>query len=135
MPRRRKLEALLLRMQAGRLSRADQAEVGYAAKREIERDGGVRSCNGFARRSDPRRLVVSGFLRSAPLTWKLGIVTEPSSPAGSTLDSDRPKTKEPALLKAVHTANFPALLRQLGASLLVTTYRAGKLVLVRDEGD
>jgi uncharacterized protein (TIGR03032 family) len=31
--------------------------------------------------------------------------------------------------------NFPALLRKLGASLLVTTYQAGKLVLVRDEGD
>jgi hypothetical protein len=26
-------------------------------------------------------------------------------------------------------------LRQLGASLLVTTYQAGKLVMVRDEGD
>jgi hypothetical protein len=26
-------------------------------------------------------------------------------------------------------------LRQLGASLLVTTYQAGQLVLVRDEGD
>jgi uncharacterized protein (TIGR03032 family) len=31
--------------------------------------------------------------------------------------------------------NFPALLRHLGASLLVTTYQAGKLVMVRDEGD
>jgi len=38
-------------------------------------------------------------------------------------------------LRAVHTTNFPALLRQFGASLLVTTYQAGKLVLVRDEGD
>ena len=38
-------------------------------------------------------------------------------------------------MRAVHTTNFPALLRQLGASLLVTTYQAGKLVLVRDEGD
>jgi uncharacterized protein (TIGR03032 family) len=38
-------------------------------------------------------------------------------------------------LRAVHTANFPSLLRQLGASLLVTTYQAGKLVIVRDEGD
>jgi uncharacterized protein (TIGR03032 family) len=38
-------------------------------------------------------------------------------------------------LRAAHTPNFPALLRQLGASLLVTTYQAGKLVLVRDEGD
>jgi uncharacterized protein (TIGR03032 family) len=38
-------------------------------------------------------------------------------------------------LHAVHTPNFPELLRELGASLLVTTYQAGKLVLVRDEGD
>jgi uncharacterized protein (TIGR03032 family) len=30
---------------------------------------------------------------------------------------------------------LPALLRQLGASLLVTTYQAGKLVMVRNEGD
>jgi uncharacterized protein (TIGR03032 family) len=40
-----------------------------------------------------------------------------------------------APLRAVHTPNFPALLRRLGASLLVTTYQAGKLVLIRDEGD
>ena len=40
-----------------------------------------------------------------------------------------------APLRAVHTPNFPGLLRQLGASLLVTTYQAGKLVMVRDEGD
>jgi uncharacterized protein (TIGR03032 family) len=44
-------------------------------------------------------------------------------------------SKEEAPLRAVHTSNFPALLRRLGASLLVTTYQAGKLVLVRDEGD
>lgn len=41
----------------------------------------------------------------------------------------------PEPLRAVHTTNFPGLLRRLGASLLVTTYQAGKLVLVRDEGD
>jgi len=50
-------------------------------------------------------------------------------------DPGRPKTEDPAPLRAVHTPNFPALLRQLGASLLVTTYQAGKLVLVREEGD
>jgi uncharacterized protein (TIGR03032 family) len=43
--------------------------------------------------------------------------------------------EEPPPLHAVHTPNFPALLRELGASLLVTTYQAGRLVLVRDEGD
>jgi len=46
-----------------------------------------------------------------------------------------PPAKEDPPLRAVHTPNFPALLRQLGVSLLVTTYQAGKLVLVRDEGD
>lgn len=41
----------------------------------------------------------------------------------------------PMPLRATHTRNFPGLLRQLDASLLVTTYQAGKLVMVRDEGD
>ncbi|HEV3022150.1 MAG TPA: TIGR03032 family protein [Pirellulales bacterium] len=57
------------------------------------------------------------------------------SPDGLTPDAGRPRTEEPAPLRAGHTPNFPALLRQLGASLLVTTYQAGKLVLVRDQGD
>ena len=48
---------------------------------------------------------------------------------------DRPQVDDPAPLRAVHTTNFPALLRRLGVSLLVTTYQAGKLVMVRDEGD
>jgi uncharacterized protein (TIGR03032 family) len=44
-------------------------------------------------------------------------------------------TQDPAPLRAAHTPNFPALLRQIGASLLVTTYQAGKLVMLRDEGE
>jgi uncharacterized protein (TIGR03032 family) len=41
-------------------------------------------------------------------------------------------TLEP--LRSVHTANFPALLNDLGLSLVVTTYQAGKIVLVRADG-
>jgi uncharacterized protein (TIGR03032 family) len=41
-------------------------------------------------------------------------------------------TLEP--LRSVHTANFPDLLRQLSISLAVTTYQAGKVVLVRADG-
>src|SRR5438309_2627460 len=59
----------------------------------------------------------------------------PGAPGSSMPDPGRPKTEDAAPLRAVHTPNFPALLRQLGASLLVTTYQAGKLVMVRDEGD
>src|SRR5262249_34948741 len=54
-------------------------------------------------------------------------VTMQDAPAGS--------MPEPEPLRAAHTPNFPALLRGLGVSLAVTTYQAGKLVLVRDEGD
>jgi hypothetical protein len=52
-----------------------------------------------------------------------------------TPDLALPKTGDAAPLRAAHTPNFPALLRRLGASLLVTTCQAGKLVMVRDEGD
>jgi uncharacterized protein (TIGR03032 family) len=54
---------------------------------------------------------------------------------GPTQDNGRPRTEGPGPLRAAHTPNFPALLRQLGASLLVTTYQAGKLVMVRDQRD
>ncbi len=51
------------------------------------------------------------------------------SEKSATPDESRPP------LRSVHTANFPALLDALGISLLVTTYQAGKLVIVRsDEG-
>src|SRR3954465_15532660 len=56
----------------------------------------------------------------------------PTSLAPDTAD---PESVNPGPLQAAHTPNFPALLRQLDASLLVTTYQAGKLVIVRDEGD
>jgi hypothetical protein len=62
-------------------------------------------------------------------------MTTADSPAEPTVNSDLPKTEATPPLRAVHTPNFPVLLRQLGASSLVTTYRAGKLVMVRDEGD
>jgi hypothetical protein len=38
-------------------------------------------------------------------------------------------------LRAVHTSDFPALLDQLGISLLVTTYQAGKFVVLRADQD
>jgi uncharacterized protein (TIGR03032 family) len=47
---------------------------------------------------------------------------EPSEPTGS------------SPFRYVHSASFPALLEQLGSSLAVTTYQAGKLMLVRSAG-
>ena len=47
-----------------------------------------------------------------------------------------PPAPELPPLRSVHTANFGPLLGELGRSLLVTTYQAGKLVVLRrnDEG-
>jgi uncharacterized protein (TIGR03032 family) len=36
---------------------------------------------------------------------------------------------------SVHTSNFPALLREAGISLVVSTYQAGKLIILRADGN
>ncbi|WP_406694878.1 TIGR03032 family protein [Singulisphaera sp. Ch08] len=54
-----------------------------------------------------------------------------SSGAVSGLGQPAPAVLEP--LRAGHTDGFPELLRTLGVSLLVTTYQAGKLVVVREQ--
>jgi uncharacterized protein (TIGR03032 family) len=38
-------------------------------------------------------------------------------------------------LASVHTPDFPELLRELGGCLVLTTYQAGKLVVLRPDGD
>jgi uncharacterized protein (TIGR03032 family) len=45
-----------------------------------------------------------------------------------------PPAAPEAALCSVHTANLPALFDRLGISLLVSTYQAGKLILVRADG-
>ena len=40
----------------------------------------------------------------------------------------------PSPLRSVHTTSFPAILDQLASSLAVTTYQAGKLVILRSDG-
>ena len=42
---------------------------------------------------------------------------------------------ESSALESVHTTTLPEVLRQLGISVLVSTYQAGKLVVVRADGD
>jgi uncharacterized protein (TIGR03032 family) len=40
----------------------------------------------------------------------------------------------PSPLRSVHTTSFPAILDELASSLAVTTYQAGKLVILRSDG-
>jgi uncharacterized protein (TIGR03032 family) len=46
-----------------------------------------------------------------------------------------PANGEAAPLRSLHTSSFPALLQELDLSVLVTTYQAGKVVVLRADGD
>jgi uncharacterized protein (TIGR03032 family) len=43
--------------------------------------------------------------------------------------------ESPEQVRYAHSVSFPPLLRQLGVSLLVSTYQAGKVMVVRADGD
>ncbi len=54
-------------------------------------------------------------------------------PTPETPNTGGPAPQAP--LRSVHTSNLPDILRHFGMSLLVTTYQAGKLVILRPDGD
>ncbi len=47
---------------------------------------------------------------------------------------DSPNLPDTEALRSVHTSNLPAIFEQLGISLVVSTYQAGKVILVRSDG-
>jgi hypothetical protein len=50
------------------------------------------------------------------------------------MSTPSPLTAPEAALRSVHTSNLPALFAQLQISLVVSTYQAGKLIVVRQDG-
>ena len=69
-----------------------------------------------------------------------GSETPTEAPAANGAEAPAAEAKPPEktvqeVLGSMHTTNFPDLLRQLKGCLVVSTYQAGKLVIVRDEGD
>lgn len=46
-----------------------------------------------------------------------------------------PLNPQDAPLRSIHTSNFPQILKACGISLVVSTYQAGKLIVVRADGD
>jgi uncharacterized protein (TIGR03032 family) len=46
-----------------------------------------------------------------------------------------PQSEKTADLRSVHTSNLPELFDQLGISLIVSTYQAGKAIVVRNDND
>ena len=60
-------------------------------------------------------------------------ITPHEASANSLPAESSPSVNAP--LRSIHTDNFSAILQELGVSLLVTTYQAGKLVVLRPDGD
>src|SRR5688572_26356256 len=60
-------------------------------------------------------------------------MSDPETPEKSPATS-KPGKKEDSFTSS-HTSNFPTLLQRLGISLLVSTYQAGKLIILRPQGD
>jgi uncharacterized protein (TIGR03032 family) len=61
--------------------------------------------------------------------------TEASRPTDAAPPTAAPAETGPGQLASVHTATLPALLDRLGITVLVSTYQAGKLIVVRAEGE
>ena len=57
-----------------------------------------------------------------------------SSQELSGMSTPSPPASPDAALRSVHTANLPALFDRLHISLLVSTYQAGKVIVVRNDG-
>ena len=56
-----------------------------------------------------------------------------SQHAEADTDNTAPAAAAPIDFSSVFTSNFPTALKQLGVTLLVTTYQAGKLIVVREQ--
>ncbi len=63
------------------------------------------------------------------------IVAPTAALAGQAPEPGSPTNQDPPPLRSVHTSNFSPILQELGVSVLVTTYQAGKLVMLRPDGE
>jgi len=69
-----------------------------------------------------------------------GSETPTEAPAANGAEAPAAEAKPPEktvqeVLGSMHTTNFPDLLRQLKGCLVVSTYQAGKLVILRPDGN
>jgi uncharacterized protein (TIGR03032 family) len=80
---------------------------------------------------------LSFHLKTDPIEqMKTGrVIDNPASAASQSQETGTPGNNDQPPLRSVHTSNFSAILQELGISVLVTTYQAGKLVMLRPDGD
>ena len=59
---------------------------------------------------------------------------EPAAPVAATPAPAAPPESPSELFASVHTTNLPAILAQLGTSLVITTYQTGHVIIARPDG-
>jgi uncharacterized protein (TIGR03032 family) len=74
-------------------------------------------------------------LTTEPINQHELVVGTPGALASEASETGSPTNEDPPPLRSVHTSNFSAILQELGISVLVTTYQAGKLVMLRPDGE
>src|SRR5262249_5815285 len=62
------------------------------------------------------------------------VAVPPVKPGGQSIPSASPAAPAAVEFRYTQTDSFPALLEQLGASLVITTYQANKLLVARAAG-
>src|SRR5215471_15721408 len=61
--------------------------------------------------------------------------TPENAEAAKPAEAPAPEQTIEQVLGSVHTSNFPDILRELGGCIVVSTYQAGKLVILRPDGN
>ena len=83
----------------------------------------------------PRKYIMTASTRPAHPTAKPSPPADAVEAIDGSLGGGAPAPGAAPPLRSVHTDNLAPMLEQLGISLLVTTYQAGKLVMLRPDGD
>jgi uncharacterized protein (TIGR03032 family) len=60
---------------------------------------------------------------------------EATNPVGTAPDAAESSLPDPNPMRSLHTSTFPTILWHFGVSVLVTTYQAGRLVILRNDND
>lgn len=89
--------------------------------------GRLLSCSNQIRQKPSTNSFPRGSTVSATATLEGSVFELPPE-----LDSPVEQASEPHPMRSVHTSNFAPILAELEASLLVTTYQAGRLVMLRN---
>ena len=81
------------------------------------------------------QIASSGLLPDTTTQSAHGPDLNPGGAVGRQAPDPGVPTKTDPPLRSVHTSNFSPILQELGISVLLTTYQAGKLVMLRGDGD